>query len=308
MIVVVTPNPALDTTYDVAGFEPGLVLRVDAPAVRAGGKGVNVARVLTQLGEEAVSVSTVGGGPNGAEFGAELTRSGIRHDLTPTLADTRRSVAIVDTGGLTTVMNERGAALTDTEAEALLDAAVAATTDADALVCSGSLPPGLPPTAIARLVAAARSAGAAAIVDATGPALIAACRAGADAVKPNAEELRETVGDDDVVAGARRLITEGAGLVVVTLGADGMLAVSADDAGRVVRARLPEALDGNPTGAGDAAVAAIAACFARGQREPGSVLRQAVAWSGAAVRHPLAGSLADGWEELATRVIIEESA
>jgi tagatose 6-phosphate kinase len=86
--------------------------------------------------------------------------------------------------------------------------------------------------------------------------------------------------------GARALQRKGARHVVVSLGADGVLAVAPD--GTVVRAGLGEHLRGNPTGAGDAAVAAVAAGLARGSAWDECV-RDAVAWSAAAVLQPTAG-------------------
>jgi tagatose 6-phosphate kinase len=75
---------------------------------------------------------------------------------------------------------------------------------------------------------------------------------------------------------------------VVSAGADGLVGVTAT--GEVVRARLDDPLAGNPTGAGDAAVAALAAGLASG-RPVRDTLADAVAWSAAAVLHPVAGQV-----------------
>ncbi|WP_027479340.1 1-phosphofructokinase family hexose kinase [Gryllotalpicola ginsengisoli] len=306
MILTVTPNPALDQTYTLDALRVGEVMRVDAPAVRAGGKGVNVARVLAEQGEHVRAVVPLGGA-TGERFAAELTGAGVPFLPVPVAAATRGSVAIVDTGAdRTTVMNEKGAALTAAEADAVVHAARGALTGTSVLVVSGSLPPGFPPEHVAALVRLAHEAGALAVADVVGEALLAACAAGADAVKPNHHELLATTGHDDPAAGARALLDAGARLVVVTLGERGMLAVGADDPARVVRARLAEPLRGNPTGAGDAAVAALALGLARDERELPALLRRAVAWSAAAVAHPLAGSLAAGVPARETRVELEE--
>ena len=92
-------------------------------------------------------------------------------------------------------------------------------------------------------------------------------------LKPNRDELRDATGEADPVAGARALIVLGAEWVVVSLGAEGMLAVCAGDPVTVLHARLPEPLAGNATGAGDAAVAAAAAALADGETDPERVLR-----------------------------------
>ncbi|HWU29037.1 MAG TPA: PfkB family carbohydrate kinase, partial [Microbacterium sp.] len=122
MIITVTPNPALDLTWRVAALEIGGVHRADAGKSRAGGKGLNVARVAHAQGASAVAITT-SGGATGAEFAAELDASGVPHMLVPVTASTRRSIALVDEAlGDTTIVNERGEAPTDAEWAALKDA------------------------------------------------------------------------------------------------------------------------------------------------------------------------------------------
>ncbi|GAA4358159.1 1-phosphofructokinase family hexose kinase [Microbacterium rhizosphaerae] len=299
-IVAVTPNPALDMTWHVDGLSVGESHRVGPARVRAGGKGLNVARVAAQQGADVVAVTTCGGS-TGAEFAAELAASGIPHVLVPVDPPTRRSVAIVDAAtGDATVLNERGS---DPGAAAWL-ALVAATTDAAAaaavLVVSGSLPPGAPDAVVPELVGIAASRGIPSIVDTSGAPLLAAARAGATVLKPNRAELVEATGIDDPVAAARTLLEHGTRLVLLSLGAGGMLAVTADT--EPLHARLPEVLAGNPTGAGDAAVAAASVLLACGVHDPASLLRAAVAWSAAAVLEPVAGEISPAHVEFAQRI------
>ncbi|WP_166849027.1 1-phosphofructokinase family hexose kinase [Isoptericola sp. BMS4] len=324
MIVTVTPNPAVDVTYVVPALTSGTSLRVDAPGIRAGGKGVNVARVLRQDGHDALAVVTAGG-TAGRDLVADLDASGLPYRAVPVGAETRRSVAIVDrAAGDTTILNEHGTALAPGEL-AGLHAAVAASLDgATCLVASGSLPPGAPAAFYGDLVRRAHEAGVPALVDAVGEPLLAACAAGADLVKPNRDELAATTGTSDPAVGARALLDAGARHVVVTLGGEGMLAVRAERPDAVVRARLRDGagpLKGNPTGAGDAAVAAAAVTLSAASGAPGpddigdtagdaalrALLRRAVAWSAAAVLAPLAGELAPGYRELARDVVLDPS-
>ncbi|OAN42618.1 1-phosphofructokinase family hexose kinase [Microbacterium sp. H83] len=301
MIVTVTPNPALDLTWRVDRLTVGETHRADAGAVRAGGKGLNVARVLHAEGASVLAISTAGG-RTGIELAAELAASGVPHRLVQVGGATRRSVAIVDEHlGDTTVVNERGINPTDAEWAALFGEVVDALPGARVLVVSGSLPPGAPDTLVPLLIGTARDAGVPAIVDTSGDALLRAADAGASVLKPNAAELLDATGIPDPVDGARSLIDRGAELVLVSLGADGMLAVTASE---VVHARLDSALSGNPTGAGDAAVAACAALLADGIRSPEALLRRATAWSAAAVLMPLAGEISDEWTTLERRLVV----
>lgn len=295
MILTVTPNPALDLTWHVDRLIVGETHRADAGAARAGGKGLNVARVAHAQGASVFALTTAGG-RTGGEFAAELDASGIPNVLIEVAGDTRRSVAIVDEQlGDTTVVNERGVNPADAEWAALLAEVVDRLAGARVLVISGSLPPGAPETLLPILIGVGRDAGVPVIVDTSGPALLTAAGAGASVLKPNAAELAEATGVADPVEGARSLIARGAELVLLSLGADGMLAVTASG---VLHARLDAPLAGNPTGAGDAGVAACAVLYADGVRDPERVLRRATAWSAAAVLMPLAGEIHDSWPAL----------
>jgi 1-phosphofructokinase family hexose kinase len=218
VILTVTPNPALDLTWHVDRLVPGATHRVAAGATRAGGKGINVARVLHGEGHEVLAVATVGGS-TGAEFTGELEASGIRHRLLPVAGATRRSVTIVDeANGEASILNEHGARLALAESAALAAAAAGLGRTARAVAICGSLPPGFQPDALADLVAQLGDAGVPVIVDTNGPGLVAAARAGASALKPNREELAAATGHENPADGARALLELGARLVVVSLG------------------------------------------------------------------------------------------
>ncbi len=280
MIVTVTPNAALDVTYTVDSLVPDAVHRARDVRHRAGGKGVNVARVLHVLGADVRVVATVGGA-TGAAFAADLGAAGLPADLVPIAGETRRTTTILSTvDGSVTLLNEPGPELSAAE-WALLAERVRRRAP-EVLVCSGSLPPGAPPDAYARLLAGTTS-----VLDTSGPALPAGLAGRPTVVKPNLEELREVTGLDDPVVAARELREAGAGAVVVSLGADGLLAVTAAGTWRATPSRV---LTGNSTGAGDAVVAALALGLCHREPWP-EVLRRAVALSGAAVLGPLAGDV-----------------
>lgn len=300
MIVTVTPNPALDLTWHVDRLETGETHRADAGVSRAGGKGLNVARVAAA--HAPVLALTTAGGTTGAEFAADLAASGVPHRLVPVLAPTRRSIAIVDRAAVdTTIINERGSNPSDTEWGALIAEVVEAMPGASVLVISGSLPPGAPPSLLPVLITIGRDAGVPVIVDTSGAALLVAAEASATVLKPNAAELADATGLTDPLEGARALIARGVELVLLSLGADGMLAVTATEAHH---ASLDSALSGNPTGAGDSAVAACAVLYEAGERDIEQVLRRATSWSAAAVLMPLAGDIHESWPELESRLTI----
>ena len=293
MILTVTLNAALDVTYRVPRLEPHTSHRVSEVAQVAGGKGVNVASVLALQGLPVLATGLLGGA-TGEQIRTDLSARGIRHDFARCGGESRRAVAVVsEVDGDATVFNEPGphVAASEWEAFRLHLADLVQRHGASVVVASGSLPPGLPSDAYAEVVRVARAGGARCILDASGGALTAALGSGPDVVKPNRDELREATGQTDLVAGAEVLRRCGARDVLVSAGPEGLVLVGR--AGGVTRARLAEPLRGNPTGAGDAVVAALAAGMSRGAA-PAEVLAEAVAWSAAAVLHPLAGQVRQG--------------
>lgn len=313
MILTITPNPALDLTWHAPAVHQGKSHRVDAGVSRAGGKGLNVARVLHSQAIPVTAVTTAGG-PTGRELADDLERSGIPSIHIPVAGDTRRSIAIIDdAAGDATLFNEHGAPLSGHEVMLLLGRAAALSTSARTAVISGSLPPGLAPADVGTLVASIVAMRRPVVADLSGEALRVACAAGATVVKPNLDELRSTTGEDDPLSGARALQRLGARIVVASLGADGLIVLSPD--GRHVQARLARRLAGNPTGAGDAAVAAIAEALAEAHDvaggafldavDPDRIARRAVAWSASAVMVPVAGALHPDHPSLEREIIFD---
>ncbi|MFE9738504.1 1-phosphofructokinase family hexose kinase [Streptomyces sp. NPDC006477] len=287
MILTVTLNTALDVTWDVESLRPRTSHRVDTAYERAGGKGVNVARVLTSLGQLPLATGLVGG-PTGRLIREELRAAGVREAFLDIAGDSRRTLAVVSRDdGDATVFNGRGPHVDPAEWELFRRHYASLLTDARVVVLSGSLPPGVPTDAYARLIRTAEAAGVATVLDASGPALVEALAARPDVIKPNADEITAATGHDDLPAAAAALRALGAGAVVASAGADGLYAITPEG---TWRAAPPERLAGNPTGAGDACVAAIAAGLAAGCPWP-EILRQAVALSAAAVPCPVAGDV-----------------
>ncbi|HEY8339685.1 MAG TPA: 1-phosphofructokinase family hexose kinase [Egibacteraceae bacterium] len=287
MILTVTLNAALDITYHVASVKWNDTNRVRRVRQRAGGKGVNVARILTRLGRPA-AVTGLLGGDTGATIRRDLAAAGLDDRFLTIDGESRRSVAIVsDVDGDATIFNEPGPRVRADDWARFAQHYAGLLGDAAAVVASGSLPPGLPDDAYARLTRSARARGLPVAVDSEGPALAAAAAAGPAVVKPNAAELQRTTGLADPLAGAAALRDAGAEAVVVSLGADGLLAVTGEG---TWRARLPQPLAGNPIGAGDAAVAAL--IVGAVDETPWPLrLESAVALSAAAVAAPVAGEV-----------------
>lgn len=287
MILTVTLNAALDVTYRVPALVPGTTHRVTEVAERAGGKGVNVARVLHTLGDPVVATG-LAGGACGARIRSLLADEGVREAFVPVAAESRRTVVVAEPTAATGLW-EPGPTVTPDEWTAFLGRFADLVRDARVVVLSGSLPPGVPVDAYRALIEAAREAGARTVLDSSGEPLRHGLRAGPDLVKPNAEELSGLVGGPlpRPAAAVDAVRALAARTVVASFGPAGLLAVAEQGSWH---AFLPDPLDGNPTGAGDACVAALThgMIHPRSWRER---LTDAVALSAAAVRAPVAGSV-----------------
>ena len=286
LILAVTPNPALDITYEIPRVRwHEASNRVRSVARRAGGKGINVARVLHQL-QEPTTVLGFLGGVAGAAARDDLAASGLRDETISIGGETRLTVFVVESSGEVTGLSEPGPELDRDDWPALEDRCARLLDDANVMTLSGSVPPGARSDGLRRLIELARDVGVPAILDSRDDWLRHGVNGAPAVVKINEEELGGYLPEIPTLEAAARMLRRGAGAVVVSRGAAGMVAVT--DEG-VLEARPPERLQGNPTGAGDAATAALAAALKRAAPWP-EMLADAVALAGAAVLHPQAGS------------------
>jgi len=303
MILTVTLNAALDITYRVPRLHPHATNRVTEVSERPGGKGLNVARVLAALGHRSVATGFAGGG-TGAALRALLAETEVTDALVPVGGATRRTVAVADaSSGDTTQLNEPGPTVSPAEWDTFLGTYRELLGEARAVALCGSLPPGVPVDVYARLTRAARSAGVPVLLDTSGEPLRRGLAARPDLAKPNADELAALTGSTEPLRAARDARRRGAHAVAASLGPDGMLAVTADGAWQ---AAPPRRIAGNPTGAGDSAVAGLLSGLVEGLPWPDRLTR-AVALSAATVRAPAAGEFDTAtYEELLARVVVTE--
>ena len=299
-MVIAGPNLTIDRTLAIDELRPGEVLRFERAVVTPGGKGVNVARVARDLGADAVLVGLLPG-RTGVAGAALLGDEGIVVRGVEVGGELRSTAVVIERSGRVTVLNEPGPALAPGEWELYEGVVADALRSERVLACSGSLPPGAPADAYARLAGLAHAAGAVAIVDVGGEQLAAAVAAGADVVTPNlaeAEGLLHGRADETVEAGsvavvreravaaARALVERGAARAVVTAAeagaavADGWLARWAA-APVVAEVR-------NPIGAGDALVGGLALALERGE-EFASAVALGMACGAASVETDVAG-------------------
>ncbi len=292
VIVTVTPNPAFDASLPLPGTDPGSSHRIEAMLERAGGKGLNVAGILACLGRDVVAAGPVGG-TRANEFVQDARARGITAAFTPSPVATRRTVAVLEPDR-DTLFIESGLPQPTSVWNDLVGEIAQLVRLGDVLAVSGSLPPTTSEDLIARLCERAHAVDALTILDTCGVPLLNALDYHPTVVSINEREAVSVVDSSDPVRAAHALVNLGARSAVISCGAAGLVAVAPGVP--TLSAALTKPIRGNPTGAGDAVTAALAACFdlADGAdvESPSwwrDTLRKAVSWSAACVLQPGAG-------------------
>jgi 6-phosphofructokinase 2 len=257
VVLTLTINPAVDLSTSVEAVEPFRKLRC-APVRRdPGGGGINVARVLKRFGVDATAIFPRGG-PTGDQLARCMRGEDIRSIEIPILGETREDFTAFETrSGRQFRFVTPGPQLQQSEWRACLDAI---DIQADFVVASGSLPPGVPDDFYARAASIAKKQGAKFILDTSGPALAAALEEGVFLVKPNLRELSELLhapleNERARVNAARDLVMRGAAqMVALSLAEEGALLIARDEAWR---ARTPDIAPVSTVGAGDSFLGAM---------------------------------------------------
>ena len=315
MILTLTPNPSLDRTVSLPGpLQRGAVQRLTGVVMEPGGKGVNVARVLSNAGRAATTVLPAAeNDPILTALGA-LELPGLTVRSVPVAGPARINTAVTEPDGTTTKLNELGAGLSAEEIDAVehalletltLTGASSGTSPHHWAVLSGSLPPGAPARWYARLVGLLREVapGLRIAVDTSDEPLAALAAelpgSAPDLIKPNGEELGQLAGlpaeramalEEGAVQGdygpvvdaARLLVGLGLGAVMVTLGPAGAVLVTADGAWHATAPEVPVV---STVGAGDSSVAGYILADVNGGDET-ERLRTAMAYGSAAASLP----------------------
>lgn len=265
-VATVTLNPAIDHSVGIAGFAAGEVNRVDWEQSDPGGKGVNVASFLADLGVR-VAVTGFLGSENAIAFDRLFAQKGMTDSFVRIPGRTRVNVKIIDEAQhRITDINFPGQSASDADIAVLREKLLALMPDHEWFVLSGSVPAGVPIGLYAEWVRLLKGAGKRVVLDTSGEALRTAIGEAPFAIKPNIAELVELLGEPlptraAVVEAAHRLLRTGIQCVVISMGKEGALFVNAGESLLAV----PPAVEVKSTvGAGDAMVAGFVAAQIRG--------------------------------------------
>jgi len=268
MVITLTMNPAVDRTLQVDNFTLDRVNLIGEDRSDVGGKGINVSKVIRQLGGRTKTVAFLGG-PTGDFVGRELERMRIGRITIPVSGATRTNLKIVDLKqGTYTDLNEPGPVISADELALFVKQLRSEVTAQSLVVLTGSVPRGVPASIYRDLIADIQRIGARAALDADREVLQLGVEAAPYLLKPNIHELERLVGHtlegtDAILAAARQLIGRGIRIVIVTLGEEGALFVTPE---RALRAKGLSVQVLSTVGAGDALMGAF--CYGLDKEMP----------------------------------------
>ncbi|MBI4355385.1 MAG: 1-phosphofructokinase [Candidatus Omnitrophica bacterium] len=279
MIATLTLNPSIDELVLLPRLRLGTLNRAREMRRYPGGKGINVSRVVHELGSPTIAYGLIGG-DDGEVLEHLLTRLGVAHRFVHIPAPTRNNFQI-QTPQASTQINTPGPRVSAGALRLLTRSLGRWSPRPQVLVISGSLPPGVPSTYCRDLIRLARRSRIPVALDTHGPPLRRGLAAKPWLIKPNLTEAEQLLGRRlrtvrAVGQAARRLAQGGIAAVVISLGRHG--AVLATQAlSTVWHASSPRVRVRSAVGAGDALVGALVTAFTRGQS-----LLEALRWGVAA--------------------------
>ncbi len=306
MILTVTLNPAVDKTCELEKLLPGEVNRLTKSSSVAGGKGINVTKVLRQFHMPVAAVGFLGGS-GGRLIEDAMEKMGVECHFTRIQGETRTNVNVLSQDGTVTELLEPGPEILTKELEHFRKQFTGCLERCEMVVLSGSVPAGVPVDIYGQLIEACHSAGRKVCLDASGELMWEGVRAKPDIVKPNERELEYLAGKiraGDVLteqvsanpisvdkplapgvpigyhmlaAEARKLVSAGIGKVVLSMGAEGLLYV---DHGQELYQAAKQVRAVNTVGCGDTVVASLCMSQLEGD-EPEVQLRKAAALAAA---------------------------
>ena len=261
MIYTVTLNPSIDYIVRLDKVLIGSVNRMDSDDKFAGGKGINVSRVLKRLGIENTATGFIGGF-TGKFITDILEEEGISSHFVEVEQDTRINVKIK--ADAETEINGPGPEISSQKLEEL-EKFLSSLKSGDTVVFAGSSPKNLGNVVYKKLIGLTRKTGAQVVCDFEGQTLLDSLEFEPLLVKPNNHELGDIFGVkleslDQIESYARQILDKGAQHVIISMAGDGALLVTRDGAyfAKPIKGNVK-----NSVGAGDSMVAGFTGEFVR---------------------------------------------
>ncbi|SCY44276.1 1-phosphofructokinase family hexose kinase [Alkaliphilus peptidifermentans] len=263
MIATITLNPSIDRNYIVDDFEIDSVHRSNEYTITAGGKGVNVAKVVQCLMEPVMATGFLGG-HSGAFIIDTLMALGILTDFINISGETRNCISIISKNCQTEIL-EKGPIILGGELEALYKKYDDILDKAEIICASGSIPNNLPNDIYASLAKKAKLKKKLFFLDTSGSGLIQGLNGQPFLIKPNLSELeaiaQETLStEESIIRAAKKLSDRGIEFIVISLAERGAIVLHKQ---KIYRVYIPKVKVINPVGSGDSMVAGFAVALQR---------------------------------------------
>lgn len=273
MIVTLTLNPAVDKSTEIERLVPEKKMRCAGMLVHAGGGGINVSKAIQELGGQSIAVFPYGG-LNGQALLQLVKEESVTAAAIEVAGSTRENFVATETSTNKQFRFVMPGHTLSGEEVTKIKKTIVDMNDVSFLVCSGSLPPGMPDNFLAEIADIAQEKGIKLIIDTSGAPLKAALQKGIYLAKPNLTELCSLVGKDyldvsEIDDAAREVIGKGGcQALVVSMGPTGAMLVTKDE---VKEFRAPAVRKQTTVGAGDSMVAGIVWMLEQGKSLPDAV-------------------------------------
>lgn len=259
MIYTLTLNPSVDYIIEVAEVHLGELNRLEKTSKFAGGKGINVSKVLKRMGVQSKALGFVGGF-TGSFIEKQLLAEKIETDFVKVEEDTRINVKLK--ADKETELNASGPTISAEKFQELKDKIASLTSD-DLLVLAGSVPSTLPKTTYEELVKICHENNVSFVVDAEGELLKAVLPYNPFLIKPNHHELGDLFGTNitnaqEAIPYGKKLLEMGAQNVIVSLAGEGAILISQHEE---LISTVPKGEVKSSVGAGDSMVAGFLAKY-----------------------------------------------
>lgn len=264
MILTITLNPAVDVSYHISHFQLDQVNRCQNVQKTAGGKGLNVTRVIHCVEGKALATGLLGGA-NGNLICQQLDQSGIAHEFVGIQGETRNCIAILHDDKQTEIL-ESGPAVTKGELVKFLDKYEELLPQIELVVASGSLPKEIPSDFYGKLIEIAHRYQKRFLLDTSATSFQASLATKPFLIKPNKEELSAWLGhkiqsEEDIIYALNQIASYEIPYIVVSLGKEGAIGMVEGDLYRVT---VPSIEAINPVGSGDSTMAGYALALEKG--------------------------------------------
>lgn len=274
MIYTITLNPAIDRRIILNNFKIDGVNRFNDVREDAGGKGINVSKMIHNLGGKSTALGIVAGA-SGHFIKEQLDKMGILHNFIEGEGNTRTNLKIVDPIYRTyTDINEEGKPISQEILDKMETHLFETVKEGDILILAGSVPNNVSKNIYGQWIHKAKERNIKVLLDAEGELLKQGISAGPYLIKPNIHELegilnKKILTQDEAIEYGKMLLDNDIKIVVISRGSEGCILISPNKVlqvpGLVVNVK-------STVGAGDSMVGALAYAI-----ESGYTIEEAIA-------------------------------